>query len=622
MNRALLLVLFCISVYPVDAQVLLPFQDRGLWGYRNANTEWVIEPQYEFANFFSEGVAPVRMNGYYQYIDGSGIIVSSIFEYASTFEHQRANVYVDGGWWIIDRNFNPINKEPYKSISSIDSNFFKGNSDSQIEIFNRDGKILVTCSSFQHVTSGKYRITTHEDSVPKQLLLFADGTYRIEVADEYDHQQLTWDSYLLYSEDSTFCINQFGDTLFSFSQKEYHFPQVGAYQFPVSVYWMHDSLQGLWLSGLKGVMNSQGEFTPISSDWRYGGPMMGNRGFARIENGKYVLVNSFHEVISNMEYDEVASPLEREWNSAQPLNSMVRKGQFWWVIDSEGELIHSYIDTLSDIHHYLYSTKLNIGVFYSNNGCYAYHFSSDVLYGPFTRMYSVEELNGACVFLGPYEKVFFLESGEIVSADSFIQSNRSNPINIISRLEFNFRETQSENRLDETKVDTGIQVLIDVDQWQWSVDSEYLGYQVWIVNNCPDFRYIDRENQEFSMTIEALDIRDGLWKPIHGDSFKSVLSLDQQMIYPHEKFSYVLPRMTGAMETSLRLRLDRVFRRGQNRKFESRVDTVGGKEVISMTMLINSLSEKSPHYRPVYSNEIPVRINPQQFWSRSVLEME
>jgi hypothetical protein len=65
-GRVLLLLLFFISVTDISAQRLpdlIPYRKGNLWGYCDSTKRMVIEPRFERAFFFKNGVAIVRSQG-------------------------------------------------------------------------------------------------------------------------------------------------------------------------------------------------------------------------------------------------------------------------------------------------------------------------------------------------------------------------------------------------------------------------------------------------------------------------------------------------------------------------------------------------------------------------------
>jgi len=91
--------------------------DTGRWGYIDTQGRWVIEPQFAYASYFSEGLAAVAVDDYFEgklgYIDRTGKwVIPPRFEYASPFREGRARVKLDGEHVDVDRSgkFSPDRK--------------------------------------------------------------------------------------------------------------------------------------------------------------------------------------------------------------------------------------------------------------------------------------------------------------------------------------------------------------------------------------------------------------------------------------------------------------------------------------------------------------------------------
>ena len=76
---------------------LYPVVVNGRWGFVNKSGETVINPQFDRAEGFAEGLAPVRM-GRWGYVDSSGkIAVVPQFDKADVFSEGLAAVRLGGG---------------------------------------------------------------------------------------------------------------------------------------------------------------------------------------------------------------------------------------------------------------------------------------------------------------------------------------------------------------------------------------------------------------------------------------------------------------------------------------------------------------------------------------------
>ncbi len=91
----------------MGTQDLQPVRKDDVWGFKDASGKLVIEPQFESAGGFSEGLARVRVAGKWGFVDVRGeIVISPRFEQARFFSGGTAKVKEDGRWGLIDRNGN------------------------------------------------------------------------------------------------------------------------------------------------------------------------------------------------------------------------------------------------------------------------------------------------------------------------------------------------------------------------------------------------------------------------------------------------------------------------------------------------------------------------------------
>jgi hypothetical protein len=75
----------------------------GKWGYMDKTGKVAIEPQFEMAYSFSEGMARVKQYGKYTFIDKMGkIIAEPVFDGAEDFSGGLARVQIGTRWGYID----------------------------------------------------------------------------------------------------------------------------------------------------------------------------------------------------------------------------------------------------------------------------------------------------------------------------------------------------------------------------------------------------------------------------------------------------------------------------------------------------------------------------------------
>ncbi|MDW8114786.1 MAG: WG repeat-containing protein, partial [candidate division WOR-3 bacterium] len=95
-----------------------PFFDKNKrkWGYKDKKGEIVIEPQFDEALNFSEGLARVKIGGKWGYIDENGtLVIEPKFDDGFPFYEGKARVKVGERWYY-------INKEG-KIIKEINNNY-------------------------------------------------------------------------------------------------------------------------------------------------------------------------------------------------------------------------------------------------------------------------------------------------------------------------------------------------------------------------------------------------------------------------------------------------------------------------------------------------------------------
>lgn len=82
---------------------LTPKRDaEGKWGYMQFD-QWVIQPRFEAAGTFGDGLAPVKLNGKYGYINRNGQnIIPYKYDFASMFCEGLARVRLNGKYGFVD----------------------------------------------------------------------------------------------------------------------------------------------------------------------------------------------------------------------------------------------------------------------------------------------------------------------------------------------------------------------------------------------------------------------------------------------------------------------------------------------------------------------------------------
>jgi hypothetical protein len=87
------------------ADLLIPYSDSSKYGYVDLSGDWRIEPQFDFAGAFSEGLAPVAVGEKYGYIDESGqFVIEPQFSFAYPFVEGLAAASLENKAGFINRS--------------------------------------------------------------------------------------------------------------------------------------------------------------------------------------------------------------------------------------------------------------------------------------------------------------------------------------------------------------------------------------------------------------------------------------------------------------------------------------------------------------------------------------
>lgn len=112
-KRAIFSVILLFSAYslvtlaaplPQAEPRLFPYSADGQsYGYVDTAGDWAIEPEFEFAGDFVDGLAVVAQDGKYGYIDTTGaVVIEPAYDFAEDFSNGLAVVVVDGNFGYVD----------------------------------------------------------------------------------------------------------------------------------------------------------------------------------------------------------------------------------------------------------------------------------------------------------------------------------------------------------------------------------------------------------------------------------------------------------------------------------------------------------------------------------------
>ena len=96
----------------------MPFETEK-FGFIDRIGEFVILPQFDDADNYAEGVASVSLSGKYGYIDHSGaFVISPKYDYAHSFSEGKAAVSLGGKFGFIDKNSTLISEAKFDRVGT------------------------------------------------------------------------------------------------------------------------------------------------------------------------------------------------------------------------------------------------------------------------------------------------------------------------------------------------------------------------------------------------------------------------------------------------------------------------------------------------------------------------
>ncbi|MBN8865102.1 MAG: WG repeat-containing protein [Sphingobacteriales bacterium] len=109
--------IFFAGILSAASQQLKPFVVNGKWGYRDANDQIIVEPQYDMAFLFEGDMALVILNNKRGFIDKTGKLVIPLkYDGADNFSGDIAQVEINGKWGLLDKSGKEITPVKYNYI--------------------------------------------------------------------------------------------------------------------------------------------------------------------------------------------------------------------------------------------------------------------------------------------------------------------------------------------------------------------------------------------------------------------------------------------------------------------------------------------------------------------------
>lgn len=253
---------------PEDIDSLVCFSDGEKRGYFSKLTgKVIVEPKYDRAWIFSDGMACVEENGYVKFIDGTGKVIIDI---KMTYNAIHGGYFFHNGYCIVpnadcslyglmDKNGRMVLPQVYSDIHLDEENvdLWLAKKDDVSEIYDKDmNLVLMMTKGSVYITDGTINVVMPDHTISKYDLNgeLIDDFYVTEVRSlEYEKDEV------LYH-----CVTQ------DANGDEYAVPYVSAYR-PMAVARLRAYVAG---EGYEGLMTADGHIVtmPLYDDIRAIGP--------------------------------------------------------------------------------------------------------------------------------------------------------------------------------------------------------------------------------------------------------------------------------------------------------------------------------------------------------------
>ncbi|MDD3686500.1 MAG: WG repeat-containing protein [Bacteroidales bacterium] len=635
----ILAIVFC---YSQEQENLFKIYKYNKLGYINPQGKIVIEPTFLSAGSFTEGLAPVRINGKYGYINEKGLFkIDPIYDFATNFNNNISIVYLDGSPFYIDTLGNKLFDVnfPYigqfqNGIAPVQSYSGKiGFIDKKGElfidtVFTRvqsfiDGLAVVEGLNHQPYSDEENGITKNIeigviDTLGKFIIPYglyseisdiSEGYFTIEIDAE------PWDTIDHYTSRTGF-VDKSGKLVFSMDSKnncrirgQIHcgLAVVFLYQ-----YWLP---QKEWLDydldkSYNGYINVEGEIVINDTTIDYAQDFNDNRAIVKDKDDNYFIIDTNGNKISKDKFSRI---IDYEFNNGV---SFVEKNKKYGLIDTTGKYLikpkFEEIIRLGEKDEYFAFSFWD----QDNNDNW-----DELLYGISKRDGSIiidpiikdiysNGFDSGLLLCNIDDKITYLnKDGKIVWQDTLKESPPISNLNIDFMNRGYFYAYSTKNNEDyyggwaessnvPKKINKKSEFPEDIlsitvnTQLKDTIFQNYNGISVFVSNNSNDTIYFSAQDSRLKMKVQALN-KKGEWQDIEylpsswcGNSYH-VLKLE-----PNYYWSFLTPTYEGDFKTKFRIELSYI-----------------------------DMTDSSMYYRDkkeikIYSNEYEGSVNPAQFWRK------
>jgi len=129
---------------PPPVTPLEPFISNNKWGYKDKDGKVVIQPQYNSAANFFEGLARVRLGYKYGYIDQMGtVVIEPLFGWAGSFSEELARVMNNSKFSYINQEGKFVNQQPFDGALDFSEGLAAVMIDKKWGYINKRGELVI-----------------------------------------------------------------------------------------------------------------------------------------------------------------------------------------------------------------------------------------------------------------------------------------------------------------------------------------------------------------------------------------------------------------------------------------------------------------------------------------------
>ncbi|KAB2814744.1 WG repeat-containing protein [Phaeocystidibacter luteus] len=611
---------------------LFPCSENQKWGYIDIHGDWAIEPQYDLAEVFTEGIAAVRQDGFYFYInDKNERLHTSAFVYAYPFTNGLAIVMEGEHYHLINADFERISAREYTQIYRRPSGIYIALiNNEEVEVLDENGESILPPSAGSTWPFGTSLFVRHESNdVPGEIYNY-EGQHIMSIGDlqagacndayfvlQKSNSQGLGVNYVYTSEgEMKFTIP---DSLYFYHSR--HYTQSPTpfekYSSPINSYRdMYDRPRH-W-----GLLHDNGHFQPLGDSITNMTYMENDRCFAEINQQHWILLDEQGKQVSNKRFNLPPHYLE---SMDLPLlftngKALVEFENRWVLINRNGDV--TLTGPNSEYHEAIFQImdgKMALFRHASDNNKRTYWNlkTGDTSKAVYDRIFVYNSNYMGCLKDG--EMTFVLSDGTIVYPPSTTKNSALRPLNIAAKFENwvtvgspPLRSTSgyggwgnSRNgyqAASHSDLKGELQVIRSEEVIPWKRDSSISARKVTLVNGTKDTIFFEAQDSRLYTVVEAVN-GEGEWLPIEnfrsswcGNSYHTVY------LPPNKEWTWTVPEFDGGVETEFRIRVYKAF----TREYDP------DKEPENDWDYTSKYSNSEPF--EVYSATWTGRLNPSQFY--------